>query len=89
MERFWSDGCKSPIRQETKNKELRSRRAWSVGGLLSHLGAAVLLIGIVSLVTFEQKDPTVILAQGSANHSVLGGRYTMTYLGQTSDYKDR
>ncbi len=72
---------------EEENKEQRTRRAWSVGGLLSHLGAAVLLIGIVCLVTFQQKDPTVVLAQGSANHNVLGGRYTITYLGQTSDYK--
>ncbi|MEO7718091.1 MAG: cytochrome c-type biogenesis CcmF C-terminal domain-containing protein [Capsulimonas sp.] len=64
-------------------------QVWTVGGAVSHIGAAVLLIGIVCLATFVHKDPNVLLIQGKAQ-SVLDGRYTMTYLGQTSDFtKDK
>ena len=61
----------------------------TVGGAVSHIGAAVLLIGIVCLATFVQKDSNVLLVQGKSQ-SVLDGRYTMTYLGQTSNFtKDK
>ncbi len=59
---------------------------WSVGGILSHAGAAVLLIGIVCLVTFVQKQSDVLLVKGTPV-SVLNGQYRMTYQGQTGNFQ--
>ncbi len=59
---------------------------WTVGGVLSHLGAATLLLGIVCLVTFVRKEPDVLLVR-NLPQSVLNGQYLMTYKGQTSDYQ--
>ena len=41
----------------------RAANVWTVGGVLSHLGAATLLIGIVCLVTFVRKEPDVLLVK--------------------------
>jgi hypothetical protein len=59
---------------------------WTAGGLLAHIGAAVLLLGVVSLVCFTRKDIDRLLIQGTPE-KVLNGAYTMTYLGQSGDYK--
>lgn len=59
---------------------------WTAGGLLAHVGAAVLLLGVVSLVCFTRKDIDRLLIQGTPE-KVLNGAYTMTYLGQSGDYK--
>ena len=66
--------------------ELRAASPWTVGGTLSHLGAAVFLIGIVCLVTFVRKDPDVLLVQGQPV-GVLDGAYTMVYKGQSGDWQ--
>ena len=63
-----------------------STRAVTAGGVISHAGVAVFLIGVVCLVTFVRRDSDVMFQQGQPE-KVLGGAYTMTYLGQTSDYK--
>lgn len=60
--------------------------AWTIGGLLSHVGGAVLLFGIVCLVVFARKDLNVQLFKNMPQ-PVLGGRYVMTYTGQSSDYQ--
>jgi cytochrome c-type biogenesis protein CcmF len=70
-------------------QRLRKRETayvWTAGGVVSHLGAAVLLLGIVSLVCFTRRDNSVFLIQGIPD-PVLGGAYTVTYLGQSSDFK--
>ena len=64
----------------------RASSPWTVGGTLSHLGAAVMLVGIVCLVTFVKKDPDVLLVQNKPN-AVLDGAYTMVYKGQSSDWQ--
>ena len=38
---------------------LRPAHVWTVGGTLAHIGSAVLLVGVVCLVTFTKKDPNV------------------------------
>lgn len=60
--------------------------AWTIGGLLSHIGGAVLLLGIVCLVVFARKDLNVQLFKGMSQ-GVLNGRYAMTYIGQSSNYE--
>lgn len=60
--------------------------AVTAGGVISHVGVAVLFIGIVCLVTFVRKDSDVLLEQGKTT-SVLGGAYNVTYLGQTGNYE--
>ncbi|MBV9849484.1 MAG: cytochrome c biogenesis protein CcsA [Armatimonadetes bacterium] len=60
--------------------------AWTVGGFVSHIGAAVLLIGLVCLVTFVHKDTDVLLVKDLPQR-VLGGAYEITYLGQTGDFQ--
>ena len=65
---------------------IRASSPWTVGGVLSHVGAAVLLIGVVCLVTFVKKDPDVTLVQDRPIE-VLDGAYTMTYQGQTGDWQ--
>lgn len=62
------------------------RGAWSIGGTLSHLGAAVLLLGIVCLVTFVQKQSDVLLVKDTPV-TVLNGQYRMTYQGQTGSFQ--
>ena len=63
----------------------RVRAAWTVGGTVSHIGAAVLLIGLVGLVTFVHKQTDVLLVK-DLPQTVLDGQYSMTYLGQTGDF---
>ncbi len=62
------------------------RRVWTIGGLVSHLGAAVFLIGLVCLVTFVKQDKDRLLVKDLPT-PVLNGAYTVTYLGQTGDYR--
>jgi len=61
-----------------------TRPAWTVGGTLSHMGAAVMLVGIVSLVTFVQKDPDVSLVQDQPT-SIMNGAYTAVYRGMSGN----
>ena len=75
------------------------RPVWTVGGTLSHLGAAVMLVGIVCLVVFYKKDPDVLLVQNQPC-GVLGtpnaaspcsepdAAYTMVYRGMSSDWQN-
>ncbi len=63
-----------------------TRPVWTVGGILSHVGAAVMLVGIVCLVTFVRKDPDVLLVQNRPA-GVLDGAYTMVYKGQSGDWQ--
>jgi len=65
---------------------IRGASPWTVGGVLSHVGAAVLLIGVVCLVTFVKKDPDVLLVQNRPAE-VLDGAYTMVYRGMSSDWQ--
>ena len=65
---------------------VRASSPWTVGGTLSHIGAAVMLVGIVCLVTFVRKDPDVLLVQNRPV-PVLDGAYTMVYKGQSSDWQ--
>ncbi len=61
-----------------------TRPVWTVGGTLSHMGAALMLIGIVSLVTFVQKDPDVSLVQDQPT-SIMNGAYTAVYRGMSGN----
>ena len=63
---------------------LRGASPWTVGGVLSHVGAAVLLVGVVCLVTFVKKDADVNLVQNEPK-AVLDGAYVMTLRGQTGN----
>jgi len=74
------------------------RPVWTVGGTLSHLGAAVMLIGIVCLVVFYKKDPDVQLVQdrpcgvlGTPDPASLcqepDAAYTMVYRGMTGNWQ--
>jgi cytochrome c-type biogenesis protein CcmF len=65
---------------------LRGASPWTAGGVLSHVGAAVLLVGIVCLVTFVKKDPDVLLVQNRPAE-VLDGAYTMVYRGMSNDWQ--
>ncbi len=65
----------------------RAASPWTFGGTLSHLGAAVFLVGIVCLVTFVRKDPDVLLIQHRPV-GVLNGAYTMLYKGQSGDWQN-
>ena len=60
------------------------RPVWTVGGTLSHLGAAVMLVGIVCLVTFVRKDDGTMLVQNTPA-SVLNGAYTMVFRGMSGN----
>ena len=64
--------------------EARAASPWTVGGTLSHLGAAVFLIGIVCLVTFVRKDPDVLLIQDRPTE-VMNGAYTAVFRGMTGN----
>ena len=59
---------------------------WTIGGTLSHLGAVLMLLGIVSLVVFTRKDPDVLLVQNRPVQ-VLDGAYSMVYRGQSANYQ--
>jgi cytochrome c-type biogenesis protein CcmF len=65
---------------------IKASSPWTIGGVFSHVGAAVLLIGVVCLVTFVKKDPDVTLVQNKPVQ-VLDADYTMTYQGQTGDWQ--
>ncbi len=60
------------------------RPVWTLGGTLSHLGAATMLIGIVCLVVFVKKDPDVALIQNQPV-SLLDGAYTAVYRGMSGN----
>ncbi len=60
------------------------RPVWTFGGTLSHLGAAVMLVGIVCLVTFVRKDPGVMLIQNTPA-PVLDGAFTVVFRGMSGD----
>ena len=66
--------------------EGRVRAAWTIGGFVSHIGVAVLFLGLVGLVTFVHKQTDVLLVQ-NLPQKVLDGQYTLTYLGQTGDFE--
>ncbi len=63
------------------------RPVWTLGGTLSHLGAAIMLLGIVCLVVFVRKDPDVLLVQDRPTQ-LLGGAYTMVYRGMSGDWQN-
>jgi cytochrome c biogenesis factor len=63
-----------------------STRTMTAGGVISHIGVAILFIGIGCLVTFVKRDSDVLLQQGKSE-TVLNGAYEITYIGQTSDYQ--
>ena len=65
----------------------RPASPWTIGGTLSHLGAALMLVGIVCLVVFTRKDPEVLLVQNRPMQ-VLDGAYSMVYRGQSGDYQN-
>ncbi len=63
---------------------VRGVSPWTVGGVLSHVGAAVLLLGVVCLVTFVKKDSEILLVQNRPA-PVLNGAYTAVYRGMTGN----
>ncbi len=69
-----------------RERGLRLVPVWTVGGFVSHVGAAVLLIGLVCLVDVRPQGPDVLLVK-DLPANVLNGQYTITYRGQTSDYQ--
>ena len=76
------------LRRLLPGKEgVKASSPWTIGGVFSHVGAAVLLLGVVCLVTFVKKDPDVTLVQDKPVQ-VLDDAYTMTYQGQTSDWEN-
>ncbi len=60
------------------------RPVWTVGGTLSHLGAATMLVGIVCLVVFYKKDPDITLVENQPV-SIMGGAYTAVYQGMSGN----
>ena len=78
-----------PRREQAKSEQAKNaiRPVWTFGGTLSHLGAAVMLLGIVSLVVFVKKDPDVLLVQNRPT-AILNGAYTMVYRGMSSDWEN-
>ncbi len=63
---------------------VRGASPWTVGGVLSHVGAAVLLLGVVCLVTFVHKEADILLVQNRPA-PVLNGAYTAIYRGMTGN----
>jgi len=61
-------------------------RPYTLGGTVSHIGAAMILVGITCLVCFTHKTENILLPMGSLQ-SVLNNDYKITYTGQTGDYK--
>ena len=62
----------------------RAASPWTIGGTVSHIGAAVLLLGVVCLVTFVRKDPSVTLVKDQPVPA-LDGAYTMIYRGMSGN----
>ena len=60
------------------------RPVWTIGGTLSHLGAAVMLLGIVGLVAFVRKESDILLIEHRPV-SVMNGEYTAVYQGMSGD----
>ena len=58
------------------------RPVWTVGGTLSHLGAAVMLVGIVCLVVFVRKESDILLIQNQPV-PMMNGEYTAVYRGMS------
>ena len=71
-------------RKEAAKRAIRP--VWTFGGTLSHLGAATMLLGIVSLVVFVKKDPDVLLVQDRPTE-ILNGAYTMVYRGMSGNWQ--
>lgn len=63
---------------------VRGASPWTVGGVLSHVGAAVLLLGVVCLVTFVRKDPDETLVRNRPA-ALLNGAYTAVYRGMSGN----
>ena len=63
---------------------VRGASPWTVGGVLSHVGAAVLLLGVVCLVTFVHKESDILLVQNRPAAAV-NGAYTAIYRGMTGN----
>ena len=60
------------------------RPVWTLGGTLSHLGAAIMLLGIVGLVVFVRKESDILLIQNRPV-PVMNGAYTAVYQGMSGD----
>ncbi|MGI4791589.1 MAG: cytochrome c biogenesis protein CcsA [Janthinobacterium lividum] len=60
------------------------RPVWTVGGTLSHLGAAVMLVGIVCLIVFVKKDTDVLLIQNRPA-PLMDGAYTAVFQGMSGN----
>ncbi len=60
------------------------RSAWTLGGTLSHLGAATMLLGIVGLVVFVHKESDILLIEHRPV-PVMNGAYTAVYQGMSGD----
>jgi len=60
------------------------RPVWTIGGTLSHLGAAMMLVGIVCLVVFVKKDPDITLVQDQPV-PIMDGAYTAVYQGMSGN----
>jgi len=61
-------------------------RAYTLGGTVSHIGAAFILVGVTCLVCFTHKSENILLPMGSVQ-PVLNKAYNVTYVGQTGNYK--
>jgi cytochrome c-type biogenesis protein CcmF len=59
----------------------------TLGGVLAHIGVAVILIGVIGLVLFTAKE-NVVLVQGRPT-KLSNLPYQMTYIGMTSNVFDR
>jgi len=63
---------------------VRGASPWTVGGVLSHVGAAVLLLGVVCLVTFVHKQSDILLVQNRPAPALYGA-YTAIYRGMSGN----
>ena len=63
---------------------VRGASPWTVGGVLSHVGAAVLLLGVVCLVTFVHKQSDILLVQNRPAPALFGA-YTAIYRGMSGN----
>jgi len=64
----------------------RPERRRTVGGLVAHIGAGLMLLGVVCLVMFSQHAERVVLVK-NVPAQALG--YTVTYLGMSTQPYDR
>jgi hypothetical protein len=69
-----------------RSKAPAAARAFTLGGTVSHIGAALIITGVTCLVCFTHKTENILLPQGSAQ-AVLNESYDVAYMGQTGDYK--